>query len=179
MTSDPALDLDAIDELCAAATPGPWFVRNLDDEHAMNLVAVSAVPDTGRGERWPEFDHRELIAATLVQQPRYVDCADERWEEMLAYFREMVDVLVEGCGISRAEAVARINVVYGTDGTGHLSVQLMGHEEPAYWAYGAYYGPDADRLPVGDPVVDADIDFSRLPVRPAPPKGSPFWTLED
>ncbi|MFF9114254.1 hypothetical protein ACF09Y_01305 [Streptomyces massasporeus] len=165
MTSDAArdeLDLDAIEELCGSATPGPWHVRNLDDDHAMNLVAVSTVPDTGRAERWPGFDHRELIVATLVQQPRYVDCADGLWDqnaafiamarqvvpelvaevrrlrrlvefgacptagttgtefvmplddEMLVYFREMADVLVERAGIGRAEAVARINAVYGT-----------------------------------------------------------------
>lgn len=227
MTSEPAhedLDLDAIEQLCEAATPGPWFVRNLDDGHAMNLVAVSTAQDTGRAERWPGFDHRELIAATLVQQPRYVDCADERWdenaafiamardavpqlvaevrrlrllveygacpaagttgtefvipldEEMLAYYREMVDVLVERCGISRAEAVARVNATYGTqDG-----VWIMGHEVAEYWAFGAYYRPDhRGRLPVGDPVLDADIDYGTLSVRPAPPKGSPFWTLEE
>lgn len=242
MTSDPGvdgrydlpgdlpgdLDLDAIEELCAAATPGPWFVRNLDDDHAMNLVAVSTVPDTGRAERRPEFDHRELIAATLVQHPRYVDCADERWdenaafiamareavprlvaevrrlrrllaygacdtagttgtefvlpldEEMLAYFRDMVNVLVERCGISRAEAVARINATYGTERASGLEVQLMGHELPEFWAYGAYYRPDdGGRLPTGDPGADADVDFSRLRVRPAPPMDSPFWTVEE
>ncbi|WP_372409554.1 hypothetical protein [Streptomyces luteireticuli] len=47
----------------------------------MNLVAVSTAPDTGLGERWPEFDHHEIVAATLVQQPRYVDVVDERWDE--------------------------------------------------------------------------------------------------
>jgi hypothetical protein len=41
-----------------------------------SIVAVSTVPDTGCGEWWPEFDHREIVATTLVQQPRYVDCAD-------------------------------------------------------------------------------------------------------
>jgi hypothetical protein len=227
MTSDPApgdLDLGTIEELCAAATPGPWFVRNLDDEHAMNLVAVSTVEDTGRTERWPGFDHGELIAATLVQQPRYVDCADERWEEnaafiamardalprlvaevkrlrllveygacptagatgtefvipldeeLLAFYREMVNVLVDRCGVSRAEAVARINATYGT-GDG---VWIMLHEMPEYWAYGAYYRADLrGRLPVGDPVADADVDFDTLTVRPAPPKESPFWTVEE
>ncbi|MEU3849729.1 hypothetical protein [Streptomyces sp. NPDC029554] len=96
MTSDPApddLDLDTIEELCAAATPGPWFVRNVDDEHAMNLVAVSTGEGTGRTERWPGFDHRELIVATLVQQPRYVDCADERWEENAAFIAMARDAL--------------------------------------------------------------------------------------
>ncbi|TYC21377.1 hypothetical protein FXF52_26245 [Micromonospora sp. MP36] len=73
--------LAQIEELAAAATPGPWHVRLLDDDDAMNLVAVSTVADTGRGERWPDFDHSEIVAATLVQQPRYVDVADERWDE--------------------------------------------------------------------------------------------------
>ena len=231
MTSDAArdeLDLDSIEELCRSATPGPWYVRNLDDDHAMNLVAVSTVPDTGRAERWPGFDHGELIAATLVQQPRYADCADGLWdqnaafiamarqavpelvaevrrlrrlvefgacptagttgtefvmpldEEMLGYFREMVDVLVERVGICRAEAVARINAVYGTRESVAFGVGLMGHELPEYWAYGTYYSPDhRDRVPIGDPTADAGIDFGTHPVRPAPPKHSPFWTLEE
>ncbi|MDN0193718.1 hypothetical protein [Streptomyces sp. S.PNR 29] len=228
MTDPHFLDLDGIEELCAAATPGPWFVRNLDDDHSMNLVAISTVEDTGRAERRPEFDHGEIVAATLVQQPRYVDCADGRWdenaafiamareavprlvaevrrlrwlldygacgtagttgtefvipldEEMLAYFRAMVDVLVRRCGISRAEAVARINATYGAGQSADMEVQLMGHELPEFWAYGAYYRQDDQgRLPKGNPSTDADIDFSRLPIRPAPPKDSPFWTVED
>lgn len=47
----------------------------------MNLVAISTTPDNGRGERRPDFDHGEIVAATLVQEPRYVDVADERWDE--------------------------------------------------------------------------------------------------
>ncbi|MQY03493.1 hypothetical protein [Actinomadura macrotermitis] len=80
--SEPLTDeeLATIEELAEAATPGPWFVRNLDDDHAMSLVAISTAPDTGHGERWPGFDHREIVAATLVQAPRYVDVADERWD---------------------------------------------------------------------------------------------------
>ena len=78
-------ELDELDEIEKAATPGPWFVRNLDDTAAMNLVAISTVPDTGHVDRWPEFDHGEIVAATLVQKPRYVDCIDGRWDEN-AYF---------------------------------------------------------------------------------------------
>ncbi|MYX37025.1 MULTISPECIES: hypothetical protein [unclassified Streptomyces] len=90
-------ELDELEELARAATPGPWFVRGLDDEHAMNLVAVSTTPDTGLGERWPNFDYREIVAATLVQHPRYVDAADERWDEnaqFIATAREVVPRLV-------------------------------------------------------------------------------------
>ncbi|MEU5425497.1 hypothetical protein AB0H73_07790 [Streptomyces olivoreticuli] len=91
-------ELKDIEELCSAATPGPWFVRTLDDGHAMNLVAVSTTPDSGRAERWPDFDHREIVAATLVQYPRYVDSGDERWDENAAFIataREAVPRLVE------------------------------------------------------------------------------------
>jgi hypothetical protein len=46
-----------------------------------HLVAISTIADTGLGERRPDFDHHHIVAATLVQQPRYVDIADERWDE--------------------------------------------------------------------------------------------------
>lgn len=96
---DPLTDeeLDELEELAGAATPGPWFVRSLDDADAMSLVAVSTVPDTGLGERWPGFDHRDIVAATLIQQPRYVDAADERWDEnarFIAAARDTVPRLV-------------------------------------------------------------------------------------
>ncbi|MFK0104715.1 hypothetical protein [Streptomyces sp. NPDC091217] len=94
----PGSELDEIEELRSVATPGPWFVRILDDTHAMNLIAVSTVEDTGRGEKWPGFDHGELIAATLVQEPRHVDRADGRWDENAAFIamaREAVPQLVK------------------------------------------------------------------------------------
>ncbi|GAA4984648.1 hypothetical protein [Kitasatospora paranensis] len=90
-------ELDELDELAQAATPGPWYVQGLDDANAMNLVAVSTVPDLGPTKRWPGFDHREIVAATLVQQPRYVDVADERWDEnafFIAAARNTVPLLV-------------------------------------------------------------------------------------
>ncbi|MEU8971291.1 hypothetical protein AB0D11_18815 [Streptomyces monashensis] len=90
-------ELDDLEELVQAATPGPWFVRVLDDDHAMNLVAVSTVPDTGASERSRTFDCQEIVAATLVQQPRYVDIADERWDEnarFIAAARECVPRLI-------------------------------------------------------------------------------------
>ncbi|MEV0647599.1 hypothetical protein AB0I28_20260 [Phytomonospora sp. NPDC050363] len=83
--------------LADAATPGPWFFRLLDDDCAMNLTAVSTKPDTGQGERWPDFEHAEIIAATLVQHPRYVDVADERWDEnarFIAAAREFVPRMI-------------------------------------------------------------------------------------
>ncbi|MFD7890433.1 hypothetical protein ACFV3O_18610 [Streptomyces albidoflavus] len=66
-------ELQEIEELCSAATPGPWHARALDDDSAMNLVAVSTVPGAGAAGRWPDFDHRDLVAATHGQHPPYVD----------------------------------------------------------------------------------------------------------
>jgi hypothetical protein len=72
-------------------------VRYLDDDAAMNLVAVSTAPDSGLGERWPGFDHSEIVAATLVQQPRYVDIADRQWDanaQLIAVSRDALPRLI-------------------------------------------------------------------------------------
>jgi len=91
-------DLSTIEELAAAATPGPWHVRRLGDNFAANLVAVSTAPATGRGNRWPNFDPSEMIAATLVQHPnRYVRTGDKRWDEnarFIAHAREAIPQLI-------------------------------------------------------------------------------------
>src|SRR5581483_2475098 len=90
-------ELDGIEELASAATPGPWFVRGMDDDQAMSLVAVSTGPDTGKGEGWPAFEPGEVVAATLVQHPRYVDIGDAKWDENAAFIamaREAIPRLV-------------------------------------------------------------------------------------
>lgn len=90
-------ELEEIEEICLAATPGPWFVRFLDDELAMSLVAVSTSVESKGPRRWPGFDPGEIVAATLVQRPRYVDSADERWDEnatFIAMAREAVPRLL-------------------------------------------------------------------------------------
>lgn len=73
-------DLDAIEARARAATAGPWYVCYLDDDHAMNLTAV-ATEVIPTGTRWPNFDPAKVVAATLVQQPRYVSHAAECWDE--------------------------------------------------------------------------------------------------
>ncbi|MGV9302516.1 hypothetical protein ACWDLG_04000 [Nonomuraea sp. NPDC003727] len=75
-------ELQEIESRAQAATPGPWYVRFLDDDAAANLVAVSTVPDVGEGKRWPAWNGSEVVAATLVQFPRpYVAGPDDRWDE--------------------------------------------------------------------------------------------------
>ena len=80
MTSDELNRLAALEQ---AATPGPWYVRELDDEACMGAFAVSTRQDTGGNESmrsgaWPG---KEMVAACLVQSPPYVVPADGRHEE--------------------------------------------------------------------------------------------------
>lgn len=78
-----AVDLDALTELERAATPGPWHVRFLDENHAMCAVGIATEPDTGEHEDMATFNSwgPELLAATLIQAPPYVVLEDRRWDE--------------------------------------------------------------------------------------------------
>jgi hypothetical protein len=90
-------ELTELEELLDDVSPGPWFVRTLDDDFAAGLVAVSTRPDSGPGERWPQFDCHEIVAATLVQHPRYVCVADEKWDQnahFIAVAREALPRLI-------------------------------------------------------------------------------------
>ncbi|MGI5368003.1 hypothetical protein [Streptomyces iakyrus] len=160
------LDLEAIEELCSGSTPDSVLA-------ATARATVPRLVAEVRRLRWlVEYGACPTAGTTGTEFVLPLD------EDMLGFFRAMVDVLVERIGVPRAEAVARVNAVYGTRESVTLDLQLMGHELPEYWAYGLYYGSDSrGRSPVGEPVADADIDFTALPVRPAPPKDSPFWTV--
>ncbi|MEW2807688.1 hypothetical protein AB0929_11320 [Streptomyces massasporeus] len=157
-------DLDAIEELCSGSIPDAVLAARAR-ETVPRLVAEV------RRLRWlVEYGACPTAGTTGTEFVLPLD------EEMLGYFREMVDVLVERLGVPRAEAVARVNAAYGTRQWVSLDLQLMGHELPEYWAYGLYYGQDARGR---SPVADADIAFATLPVRPAPPRDSPFWTVQE
>ena len=76
-------DLEALEALEPAASTGPWYVRQLDDEMRMSAIAVSTHPDTGANEdmrsgTWPRS---QVVAACLVQSPPYVVPGDDRHEE--------------------------------------------------------------------------------------------------
>jgi len=90
-------ELEEIEVMAEAATPGPWYVRFYDDEAAMNITAIATTDDDGADIRYPEFDHGEIVAATLIQHPRYVDITDGRWDEnarFIAASRELVPKLI-------------------------------------------------------------------------------------
>jgi hypothetical protein len=80
-----ATDLDRLEALSYAATPGPWIVSgDLDDDHAMSAVAISTEPETCGSMREDDWPLDTIVAATLIQQPRYVSPPDDRWDENAA-----------------------------------------------------------------------------------------------
>jgi hypothetical protein len=90
-------ELATIESRASVATPGPWFVRWLDDESAANLVGVSTKPDTGRHERFPDFDASTMVAMTVVQNPLYCfigDWREEKNAEFIAHAREDIERLI-------------------------------------------------------------------------------------
>ncbi|MDX3454232.1 hypothetical protein PV396_20165 [Streptomyces sp. ME02-8801-2C] len=95
-------------------------------------------------------------------------------EGMLDYFRQIAEEMVSRFGISRAEAVARINSKYKGARIDPYP-DLMCHETPEYWAYGLYFQPVGGQLPYGAP----DENLSAWEVRPAPSRNSHVWTIRE
>ena len=99
-------ELAALDRLSEAASPGPWYVRQLDDELCCGACAVSTVPDTGKNEdmRSGSWPGQEIVAACLIQNPPYVLSADDRFEENAALIAAMRNHLPELLRLARNAA---------------------------------------------------------------------------
>ena len=72
-------DLKADLELCNKATPGPWYAGVTDDERFMNLHYVTTEPRSYRHDGERAFvegliRRDKVVAITLLQTPRFVDC---------------------------------------------------------------------------------------------------------
>jgi hypothetical protein len=78
--------LDEIEESLESITPGPWYWAMYDDVHRMSMLAVTTEEGDGAdGGYWPNFDGGTLVAATLIQEPRYVDIKDARWQQNVQF----------------------------------------------------------------------------------------------
>ncbi len=85
------VDLDKLEALAKAATPGPWYPRATDDDHWMNARFVS----TKAGAGWQHDNRRlmspdenvsdEVVAITLLQMPALACHASEQWDETTEY----------------------------------------------------------------------------------------------
>jgi hypothetical protein len=96
--------------------------------------------------------------------------------EMYEYFQEISQELQNLFGISRAEAVARINERWG-DVLFDPFPDIVCHEYPEHWAYEIYY--DRTDYLAGIPYWDEHADRSTWPVLPAPPRDTLFWTVKE
>ena len=102
---------------------------------------------------------REPIMSTYTMPT----CADT-----LELLDLVADHMVDEFGISRAEAVARINEQWhGQDLSDEDDIIL--HEDERFWAFTIYYGDVPDWTPEADRT-------SWLPKAPPAP-GSVFWTV--
>ncbi len=78
--------IEEIEELLAAATEGPWFIRYFDDEYFMNMFLITNKPGPGRHEGLLSecfenegIEPEDIVAAVLLQEPRIV--SGEKFEE--------------------------------------------------------------------------------------------------
>jgi hypothetical protein len=78
-------ELEELEEVLEGITPGPWYWALYDDVDSMELIAVTTDKDKTAGDNWPDFDAGTLVAATLVQAPRYVDVSDQRWQQNVQF----------------------------------------------------------------------------------------------
>ena len=70
-------DLHALARLDVAATPGPWYVRSMDDDLCCGARAVATKPNTsGDNDDLTASTHHGIVAATSLQHHDYVMPAD-------------------------------------------------------------------------------------------------------
>ncbi|WP_405587861.1 hypothetical protein [Streptomyces sp. NBC_01190] len=91
--------------------------------------------------------------------------------EVVELLRDTVDEMTAMFGISKAEAVARINAQW--EGQEFLErSDIILHEDSYYWSLFIYYDGDV-------PNWNPGADRSSWSVKSAPPRGSEFWTIPE
>ncbi len=100
-------DLDALTALDRAATPGPWYVRAMDDENATCATVVATKPSTSddNDDRLGSTYHG-VLAATSIQHHDYVVPADGRSGQDAALIAAVRTSLPELLRLARIDAAA-------------------------------------------------------------------------
>ena len=92
-------------------------------------------------------------------------------DEVGELLRDTVDEMTAMFGISKAEAVARINAQW--EGQEFLErSDIVLHEDSYYWSLFIYYGGDV-------PDWSPEADRSSWIVKSVPPRDSEFWTIAE
>jgi hypothetical protein len=80
----------AIRQRVDAATPGPWYWHNPDDDVCMNVYLVTTHPYEPDDLIPGDFDdHGEVVAITLLQTPRFAGVSDHKWQENAHFIAEV------------------------------------------------------------------------------------------
>lgn len=105
--------LDKLEALTEAATPGPWYAHNTDDTSFMNVYAVTTSPIEPDFQYDNEATHEEVVAVTLFQYPRIACHKADRWDEDAAFIaaarNTMPQLLAE---VRRLQAIERAAKAY-------------------------------------------------------------------
>jgi hypothetical protein len=100
-----AADLDVLTALDHAATPGPWYVRAMDDENSACAMAVATKPNTsGDDDDLSGSTYHGVVAATSIQHHDYVVPADGRSHENAALIAGVRTALPELLRLARIGA---------------------------------------------------------------------------
>ena len=100
-----AADLDALTALDRAATPGPWYVRAMDDENATCATAVATKPNTsGDNDDLSSSTYHGVVAATSIQHHDYIVPADGRSRENAALIAAVRTAIPELLRLARIGA---------------------------------------------------------------------------
>lgn len=102
-----------------AATSGPWFAHNPDDEYFMNAyVVTTSEVEPYDGDEFYRDNYEGLIATTLLQSPGYVkpkcDPKDGKWDvdaEFIAKARADIPALLAHIAEVEAERDAAQRLV--------------------------------------------------------------------
>jgi hypothetical protein len=96
--------LDSLAQLDAGASPGPWFVREMDDNMCMSAIGVSTRPEAFTGQDAfgrSEWAAEEMVAGCLVQSELRTVHDDSRWSENALLIAAMRNCLPELVRLAR------------------------------------------------------------------------------
>jgi hypothetical protein len=156
---------DAQDDTYVSVGPRRYLDRflaeyHLSEERVQDRIRVEGPPPDASG--W-ESHCQYLVHESLLRSHGEFPCAGD--DEALAFCREIVDEMVRAYGLSRAEAVERINQHWSEPGPSGrvpriwiVGLDLAYHQLAADWAGDMYYGkhsqwwrPDAHPRPLPPP----------------------------
>ncbi|MEU8663983.1 hypothetical protein [Actinoplanes philippinensis] len=133
---------------------------DLDDEDLEGGLRTRTLPSGAAHAGETEY----LVHRSVLRPHGLFPCAGD--DEAHTFCEDVAGDMVRAFGISRIEAVARVNRHWSepdrpggeTPREWIVGRALQYHEEPAYWATGIYYGfegrwwdPDGDRRPLPPP----------------------------